>query len=98
MKRTNLIVTAVLVAVLVVLPTFSSLINLYIDWLFFTETGYTGVFSKTMTTQIASGVFFGLLFLGFALVNLVIAKRILILPPTGLANLSFSFLKKDDDS
>ncbi|MCK9392399.1 MAG: UPF0182 family protein, partial [Syntrophales bacterium] len=76
MKRTNLIVIAILVAVLVVLPTFSSLINLYIDWLFFTETGYTGVFSKTMTTQIACGAFFGLLFLGFALANLVIAKRI----------------------
>jgi uncharacterized protein len=76
MKRTNLIIIAVLVAVLVVLPAFSSLINLYVDWLFFSETGYTGVFSKTMTTQITSGIVFGLLFLGFALANLVIAKRI----------------------
>ncbi len=76
MKRTNLIIIAALLVFLVVAPLLSSLLNLYIDWLFFTETGYTTVFTKTLTTQLASGCCFGLLFLGAALINLFFARRV----------------------
>lgn len=76
MKKANLIFIAVLLVILVVAPLLSSLLNLYIDWLFFAETGYTAVFTKTLTTQIAAGFLFGLLFLGAALVNLYFARRV----------------------
>ena len=76
MKKANLIFIAVLLVILVVAPLLSSLLNLYIDWLFFVETGYTAVFTKTLTTQIAAGFLFGLLFLGAALINLFFARRV----------------------
>ncbi|MDI9570476.1 MAG: UPF0182 family protein [Pseudomonadota bacterium] len=76
MKKANLIFIAILLVILVVAPLLSSLLNLYIDWLFFVETSYTAVFTKTLTAQIASGLLFCLLFLGAALVNLFFARRV----------------------
>jgi len=86
MKKTKLIVIILLV-ILVATPLLTSLLNLYIDWLFFTETGYTDVFTKTLTTQIAAGIFFGLLFLGVAAANVVLARR-LDFPRPDLYNIS----------
>jgi hypothetical protein len=58
------------------LPFLFSVLNLYTDWLFFTETGYTSVFIKTLTTKISTGIFFGIAFLCFVLVNIAIANRV----------------------
>ena len=60
----------VLIAVAVVLSLLSSLINFYTDWLFFTETGFTSVFTTTLVATIGSALCFGLIFLLFALINL----------------------------
>ncbi|HBG04460.1 MAG TPA: UPF0182 family protein [Geobacter sp.] len=68
MKKNRLIV--VLIAALVIVTFLSSLIHFYTDWLFFTETGFTSVFTTTMFARIGSGLCFGVLFLLFALVNL----------------------------
>jgi uncharacterized membrane protein (UPF0182 family) len=62
--------------IFLILPLFFAVLNLYTDWLFFAETGYISVFIKTLTTKISTGVFFGIAFLFFALVNVAIANRI----------------------
>ncbi|MEW6586883.1 MAG: UPF0182 family protein, partial [Nitrospirota bacterium] len=61
--------------IFLVLPLLFSLLNLYADWLFFTETGYSSVFIKTLSTKIGTGIFFGIAFLFFVLVNITIANR-----------------------
>ena len=61
--------------VFLILPLFFTVLNLYTDWLFFTETGYTSVFIKTLSTKISTGLSFGIAFLCFVLVNITIANR-----------------------
>ena len=61
--------------VFLILPLFFTVLNLYTDWLFFTETGYTSVFIKTLSTKISTGLSFGIVFLFFVLVNITIANR-----------------------
>jgi hypothetical protein len=63
MKSNRWIIAAVLADFLIVVPLATALVNLYVDWLFFVETGYTSVFSKTLATQIASGAVLALVFL-----------------------------------
>lgn len=75
MKKNRLILFAIVAVALIVMPMLSSFLDLYVDWLFFTETGYGPVFSKTLITRIAAGLVFGLVFLGFAAVNLGYAGR-----------------------
>lgn len=58
-----------------VLPLFFSLLNLYTDWLFFVEAGFTAVFLKTLAAKIGTALFFGLAFLVFVLANILIAAR-----------------------
>jgi uncharacterized membrane protein (UPF0182 family) len=59
-----------------VVPLFFSALNMYADWLFFEETGYTDVFIKALSTKIAVGVSFGISFLAFVAANLIIVNRI----------------------
>ena len=61
--------------IFLLLPLLFSVLNLYTDWLFFTETGYTSVFLKTLSTKISTGIFFGIAFLAFVLANIIIANR-----------------------
>jgi uncharacterized membrane protein (UPF0182 family) len=61
--------------VFLILPLFLTVLNLYTDWLFFTETGYTSVFIKTLSTKISTGLSFGIAFLFFVLMNITIANR-----------------------
>ncbi len=82
MKRNRWIVAAVFAVLLIVLPMVSSLVDLYVDWLFFTETGYASVFTKTLVTQVASGAVLVVLLLGVALVNLFLANRVAFAPHT----------------
>ncbi|HEV2088390.1 MAG TPA: UPF0182 family protein, partial [Cryptosporangiaceae bacterium] len=61
---------------LVLLILLSTAINLYVDWLWFDEVGYTQVFSTPLLTQLSLFALFGV---GMALVvwaNLVIAYRL----------------------
>lgn len=60
-------------------PLFFSALNLYTDWLFFAETGFTAVFIKTLSTKIAAGVFFGIIFLVFMTANITLANRAVFL-------------------
>ncbi|MFA4918011.1 MAG: UPF0182 family protein [Thermodesulfovibrionales bacterium] len=61
--------------IFLILPLFFTVLNLYTDWLFFTETGYTSVFIKTLSAKIGTGISFGIAFLFFILVNITIANR-----------------------
>ena len=72
-KARNLILFGL---IFLILPFLFSVLNLYADWLFFTETGYTSVFIKTLSTKIGTGLSFGIAFLFFILVNITIANRI----------------------
>ncbi len=58
------------------MPLFFTVLNLYADWLFFTETGFASVFLKTLSAKVGTGIFFGTVFLAFALMNIIIANRI----------------------
>jgi hypothetical protein len=58
------------------LPLIFSVLNLYTDWLFFTETGFAVIFIKTLSAKAGTGIFFGAVFLVFALANSIIANRI----------------------
>ncbi len=62
--------------IFLILPLFLNVLDLYTDWLFFAETGYAAVFFKMLSTKISTGIFFGIAFLFFALVNIIIANRI----------------------
>ena len=61
--------------IFLMLPLLFSVLSLYTDWLFFTETGYTSVFMRTISAKIITGVFFGAVFLFFVLLNITIANR-----------------------
>ncbi len=62
-------------ALLVLLPFLSFLISFYADWLFFVETGFSGVFTTTLYAKIATGLFFAVLLFGFVQINLFFANR-----------------------
>ena len=52
-------------AIVLILPLLISLLNLYVDWLFFVETGFTSVLVRTLSAKITTGVLFGAAFLCF---------------------------------
>jgi uncharacterized membrane protein (UPF0182 family) len=66
----------ILAAIFIVVPLFMGLITLYTDWLFFNETGFSSVFTKTLTTKVLTGLAFGLFFLLFSLTNILYANKI----------------------
>ncbi len=65
----------ILGAIFVLLPVIVSLLNLYTDWLIFGETGFSGVFTTTLTAKIGAGVSVGGLLLLFTMANLFFAQR-----------------------
>ncbi|CAG0970068.1 hypothetical protein GEOBC_01222 [Geobacteraceae bacterium] len=71
-KNRFIFIAAVLV---VIIPFLSSLLTFYTDWLFFVETGFTSVFTTTLTAKVGAGLFSGVLLLVFALINLHYANR-----------------------
>ncbi|MBI5641666.1 MAG: UPF0182 family protein [Nitrospirae bacterium] len=62
--------------IFLVLPLIFAALNLYTDWLFFTETGFAVIFVKTLTAKLGTGMFFGAVFLVFAMANSIIANRV----------------------
>jgi hypothetical protein len=53
----------------------SILLTIYVDWLFFSETGYVDVFSTIIYTKLLSGVIFGAIFLVFYIPNIILANK-----------------------
>ncbi|HZV81181.1 MAG TPA: UPF0182 family protein [Geobacteraceae bacterium] len=54
----------VLILIALILPIIGYLLNFYADWLFFTETGFSSVFTTTLYAKTGAGLLFGgLLFL-----------------------------------
>src|SRR5574341_1208546 len=76
-RRLFIILAAVL---LLALPLLWSLLDLFKDWLFFAEAGYTPVFTRTLSAKLGLGAFFGLTLAAFVLVNAAVARR-MTLPP-----------------
>jgi uncharacterized membrane protein (UPF0182 family) len=72
-RRTILIILAV--ALLLALPLLWSFLDFAADWLFFAETGYTPVFTRTLAAKIGLGAFFGLVLAAFILANASVARR-----------------------
>jgi len=66
----------VFIALLVVLISGSTVFNLYVDWLFFQETGFAGVFSTVLTNKIIAGFLFGSVFLLFYQLNIYFAGKV----------------------
>ncbi len=71
-KKTRIVLIGVIGLLVILLI---SLLNIYTEWLFFKETGYTGIFTTTLSAKIALGAFFGIFFLVFATVNTLIANK-----------------------
>jgi uncharacterized membrane protein (UPF0182 family) len=65
-----------LIALFVILPFMSSLLDFYTEWLFFVETRFSSVFTTTLYAKTGAGLFFGLLLFAFAQINLFRANRI----------------------
>ena len=73
-KIALLLVTGI--AVLFILMSGSSLLNLYVDWLFFVETGFSTVFSTGLAYKIISALLFSAVFLVFYLINVYFAGTV----------------------
>ncbi len=61
--------------IFLIIPMFFTVLNLYVDWLFFIEAGYANVFTKTLFSKAGSGLLFGTAFLLFAVINIKIANK-----------------------
>jgi uncharacterized membrane protein (UPF0182 family) len=66
---------SVVIFILLTLVAGSVFFNLYIDWLFFDETEFLGVFKTMLSTKVASGLLFGAAFLIFYLLNILYANK-----------------------
>jgi len=68
---------AIALALLFVLAGVSlALIPFYVDWLWFTEVGYTSVFLKIILTSAGVGVLSGLIFFLFVVLNLLVTRKL----------------------
>ncbi len=52
------------------------LVNLYTEWLWFTEVNFESIFVKILLTKVALGAISGLLFFAFLVANILIARRL----------------------
>ena len=67
--------TPILIALFVIVPALSYLLNYYTDWLFFVETGFSSVFVTKLYAQTGIGMLFGLFMFAFLVPNLLYANR-----------------------
>jgi uncharacterized membrane protein (UPF0182 family) len=65
----------VFIGVLLVFIAGSSIFNLYIDWMFFGETGFVSVFKTMLSTKITAGLACALFFLAFYITNIYFANK-----------------------
>ncbi|PYV89959.1 MAG: UPF0182 family protein [Acidobacteria bacterium] len=66
----------ILVLILLSLGLLSSLVSLWMNWLWFQESGYPILFSKSLVTKIVLAIFFGLLFFLVVYSNVRLARRL----------------------
>jgi uncharacterized protein len=76
-RRTFLFLTG---AIIFLLLSSSSLVNIYTDWLFFDALQYKSIFLKTFSTQLLLGLAFGVVSLAFMTLNVVMANRVYFAP------------------
>jgi uncharacterized protein len=60
-----LVIGLIIIAVLII----SKMLNLYVDWLFFKEVTYEGVFLKILSSKILAGLIVGVVSFAFMLIN-----------------------------
>lgn len=63
-------------SIIVLLAIFSRLLSLYVDWLFFVETGYSFVFTRVISTELLSGLCFGVFAFLFVFINTRLVNRL----------------------
>lgn len=63
-------------SIIVLLAALSRLVGLYVDWLFFVETGYRSVFSRVITVELLSGLAFGVFAFLFIFINIWLTNRV----------------------
>jgi uncharacterized membrane protein (UPF0182 family) len=66
----------IFIAVLLLVIAGSAVFHLYINWLFFDETGFRGVFNTILSTKIIAALLFSAVFLVFYLLNIYFANKI----------------------
>ncbi len=65
----------ILILVALVVPFISYLVNFYVDWLFFVETGFSSVFTTTLYAKTGAGLLFGGMLFICVQVNIYFANR-----------------------
>jgi len=60
--------------VILALFSLSKLTGMYVDWLFFQEVGFQSIFTKILSAEILTGLFFGVVFCLFVAVNVFFAS------------------------
>jgi len=58
----------------------SRVIGMYVDWLFFREAGFEGMFTRVLSAEVLTGFAFGAVFFVFVAVNALIASTIKVPP------------------
>jgi len=61
----SLVIGLIIVAVLII----SKMLNVYVDWLFFKEVTYEGVFMKILSSKVLAGLIVGVVSFAFILIN-----------------------------
>lgn len=85
------------IAASIIFTLFSTVLNFYTDWLFFIETGYSSVFTTTLTAKISSGLLFGLLLFAIMMINFFFANSAKIsLTPIFANGREIHLIKRDD--
>jgi uncharacterized protein len=67
---------ALLALIVTFLFSASKLIGTYVDWLFFREVAYEGMFTKVLSAEVLTGLAFGLIFFFFLAANVFVASTI----------------------
>ncbi len=63
-------------SILVFIAIFSRLLGMYVDWLFFVETGYSFVFTRVISVELLSGLCFGAFAFFFVFINIRLINRL----------------------
>lgn len=72
-RMSRILIIALIIAFLF---SISKIINLYIDWLFFSEVGYEAMFAKVLSAEVFTGLFFGTVFFLFVTANILFATTV----------------------
>lgn len=63
-------------AIIVLLMIFSRLVGLFVDWLFFGETGYQFVFTRVLSAEVIASLCFGAFAFTFIFINTIFINRV----------------------